>query len=31
MRVEEKALSDAFGEQYLEYSRKTKRLIPKLF
>jgi protein-S-isoprenylcysteine O-methyltransferase Ste14 len=31
IRVEEKALSDAFGVQYLEYSRQTKRLIPKLF
>jgi len=31
IRVEEKALSDAFGEQYIEYSRETKRLIPGLF
>jgi protein-S-isoprenylcysteine O-methyltransferase Ste14 len=31
IRVEEQALSDAFGEKYFEYSRETKRLIPKLF
>lgn len=28
--VEEAALRAAFGEQYLEYSRRTKRLIPGL-
>jgi protein-S-isoprenylcysteine O-methyltransferase Ste14 len=31
IHVEEKALSEAFGEEYLEYSRDTKRLIPKLY
>jgi protein-S-isoprenylcysteine O-methyltransferase Ste14 len=31
IRVEEQALSDAFGEKYFEYSRETKRLIPRLF
>jgi protein-S-isoprenylcysteine O-methyltransferase Ste14 len=28
--IEEKELKAEFGEQYLEYSRKTKRLIPFL-
>jgi protein-S-isoprenylcysteine O-methyltransferase Ste14 len=28
--IEEKALKAEFGEQYLDYSRKTKRLIPFL-
>jgi len=31
MRVEEQALREAFGVQYLEYSKTTKRLIPKLY
>jgi protein-S-isoprenylcysteine O-methyltransferase Ste14 len=31
IHVEEAALSDAFGEQYLEYSRQTKRLIPGIY
>lgn len=31
IHVEEQALSEAFGEEYLEYSRDTKRLIPKLY
>jgi protein-S-isoprenylcysteine O-methyltransferase Ste14 len=31
MRVEEQALREAFGEEYLAYSRSTKRLIPKLY
>jgi len=31
IRVEEEALSEAFGETYLEYSKETKRLIPKLY
>src|SRR5256885_7606843 len=30
IHVEEQALSEAFGEEYLDYSRNTKRLIPKL-
>ena len=29
--IEEKALKAEFGEQYLDYSRRTKRLIPLLF
>lgn len=31
IHVEEQALSEAFGVEYLEYSRDTKRLIPKLY
>lgn len=31
MHVEEHALIEAFGEEYLEYSRGTKRLIPKVY
>jgi protein-S-isoprenylcysteine O-methyltransferase Ste14 len=31
MHVEEQALTEAFGEEYLEYSRRTKRLIPKVY
>ena len=31
MRVEERALLGSFGDEYAEYARETKRLIPKLF
>jgi protein-S-isoprenylcysteine O-methyltransferase Ste14 len=31
MHVEEQALKEAFGMDYLDYSRTTKRLIPKLY
>jgi protein-S-isoprenylcysteine O-methyltransferase Ste14 len=31
IHVEEAALTGAFGEQYVEYSRTTKRLIPGLY
>jgi protein-S-isoprenylcysteine O-methyltransferase Ste14 len=31
MNVEENALKAEFGEEYLKYARKTKRLIPLLF
>ena len=31
MRVEEQALKEAFGAEYLEYSKTSKRLIPKLY
>ena len=31
LRVEEQALRDAFGEEYDDYSRTTKRLIPRVF
>jgi protein-S-isoprenylcysteine O-methyltransferase Ste14 len=31
MGVEERALTEAFGAEYLEYSRNTKRLIPKVY
>ena len=31
MRVEEQALAEAFGEEYITYSRDTKRLIPKVY
>lgn len=31
MRVEDQALRDAFGDEYLEYSTATKRLIPKVY
>ncbi len=29
--VEEKALTDEFGEQYLEYKRKVKRIVPLIY
>ena len=31
MVVEEQALRDAFGNEYIQYSRDTKRLIPGIF
>jgi protein-S-isoprenylcysteine O-methyltransferase len=31
VRVEERALLGSFGDEYAEYARATKRLIPKLF
>ncbi len=31
MRVEEKLLVEQFGDQYLQYSQKTKRLIPGIW
>ena len=31
IHVEEMALTDAFGEEYVEYSRATKRLIPGIY
>ena len=31
IRVEERALAEAFGEEYADYARTTKRLVPKLF
>jgi protein-S-isoprenylcysteine O-methyltransferase len=31
MHIEERALTDAFGEQYRLYSRRTKRLIPFIY
>ncbi|HEX8500564.1 MAG TPA: isoprenylcysteine carboxylmethyltransferase family protein [Pyrinomonadaceae bacterium] len=31
IRVEERALREAFGEEYESYARATKRLIPKVF
>lgn len=31
IRVEEIALREAFGEQYAEYSRTTKRLVPGIY
>jgi protein-S-isoprenylcysteine O-methyltransferase Ste14 len=31
MHVEEQALTEAFGEAYISYSRETKRLIPKVY
>jgi protein-S-isoprenylcysteine O-methyltransferase Ste14 len=31
IQVEEKALIQAFGEEYLDYSNTTKRLIPKIY
>lgn len=31
MCVEEQALREAFGAEYLDYSRNTKRLIPKVY
>jgi protein-S-isoprenylcysteine O-methyltransferase Ste14 len=31
IHVEEAALTDAFGDEYVEYSRATKRLLPGLY
>jgi protein-S-isoprenylcysteine O-methyltransferase Ste14 len=31
IRVEEKALTDAFGEEYIRYCKSTRRLIPGIF
>ena len=31
IQVEEKALIQAFGQEYLNYSKTTKRLIPKIY
>jgi protein-S-isoprenylcysteine O-methyltransferase Ste14 len=31
IRVEEQALIEAFGEEYITYARNTKRLIPKVY
>lgn len=31
IHVEEDALTHAFGQQYLDYSRRTKRLIPGIY
>lgn len=31
MRVEERALREAFGAEYEDYARSTKRLIPKVY
>lgn len=31
MHVEEQALTEAFGDEYRDYARATKRLIPKLY
>ena len=31
MRVEEAALQDTFGVAYIDYSKRSKRLIPKLY
>jgi protein-S-isoprenylcysteine O-methyltransferase Ste14 len=31
IRVEEAALTQAFGDDYLEYSKNTKRLIPGVY
>ena len=31
IRVEEKALTDAFGDEYIRYCSSTKRLIPGIF
>jgi protein-S-isoprenylcysteine O-methyltransferase Ste14 len=31
IHVEEAALTGAFGAEYMEYSRRTKRLIPGIY
>jgi protein-S-isoprenylcysteine O-methyltransferase Ste14 len=31
IRVEENALKEEFGERYIEYSKKTKRLVPFIY
>jgi protein-S-isoprenylcysteine O-methyltransferase Ste14 len=31
IRVEERALLESFGDEYLEYARGTKRMVPKVY
>jgi protein-S-isoprenylcysteine O-methyltransferase Ste14 len=31
IRVEERALTERFGDEYTEYCKKTKRLIPFIY
>jgi protein-S-isoprenylcysteine O-methyltransferase Ste14 len=31
IHVEEQALTEAFGDEYRDYSRDTKRLIPNVY
>ena len=31
MHIEEQALKDSFGEEYVRYAERTKRLIPKVY
>ena len=31
MKVEERALKESFGEEYVRYAKRTKRLIPKVY
>ena len=31
IHVEERALTEAFGEEYLEYGKTTKRLVPGVY
>ncbi len=31
IKIEEKVLSEKFGQKYIEYARKTKRLIPYIY
>ena len=31
MQVEEQALKDSFGDEYIRYAERTKRLIPKVY
>ncbi len=31
IQVEEKTLKEAFGEEYVEYSKVTKRLVPGVY
>jgi protein-S-isoprenylcysteine O-methyltransferase Ste14 len=31
IHVEEMALTEAFGQQYLDYSKATKRLFPRIY
>ena len=31
IHVEERALTDAFGEEYIDYSRSTRRLVPFIY
>jgi len=31
MRIEEKALREAFGQEYLDYMDETKRLFPGIY
>jgi protein-S-isoprenylcysteine O-methyltransferase Ste14 len=31
MQIEEQVLTDAFGQEYLDYMKQTKRLLPGIY